>query len=642
MPDGALPPFGLEGGFGLALLRAGAVASLLSAFGTLVFGVAVAPRAFAGAPAEVTAPAWRALTRLCRISLLAAFACALAWLVAQAAQLADASALPAALAATPAVLSRTVFGHLVAARLVALLVVLAALGRRPSTWRWRVTTLLCGGVVCLHAGHSHAMAMYNGPSVLLASQVVHLLAAGVWLGGLLPLLLLVRLTPPRTAAAACRWFSPLGQWCIAGIVLSAIWQFCSLIGAAVALIGTAYGWMASLKTLLLVVLLGFAAVNRYRLAPALRGADPALARRDLVLSIALQTLAGLGTVLAAAVLSGLQPAMHVQSVWPFRVRPSLVAVAADASLARAAAEAGAAGLGALGLAALGLARRRLRWPALAAAAMVGGMAASHAGVLFVPAFPTAFYRSPTGFAADSIADGTALFEDQCVRCHGAEGRGDGPDARALRIAPADLTSAHLWMHGDGDLFWYLIAGIEDPPGEAAMPGFAAVLGEEDRWSLIDYIRAHNAGLTYATTGRWSPPVLAPSFIAACNGDRAMWVGEPGGPAWRVVFLGPGQAAPPPLAGLAGEPVVTIMIPPEHVMMWPTPTVCVASDPAIRAAYAVASGQPAARLAGQQAFIDRNGWLRAVLAQGALPAAMLRQIVAQPLPRGSTFAMQHHH
>jgi hypothetical protein len=69
---------------------------------------------------------------------------------------------------------------------------------------------------------------------------------------------------------------------------------------------------------------------------------------------------------------------------------------------------------------------------------------------------------------------------------------------------------------------------------------------------------------------------------------------------------------------------------------------VASDPAIRAAYAVASGQPAARLAGQQAFIDRNGWLRAVLAQGALPAAMLRQIVAQPLPRGSTFAMQHHH
>ena len=188
-----MPPFDPEGGLALILLRGAAVASLLSAFGTLVFGVAVAPRAFAGAAAEVTEPAWRALTRLCRVSLLASFAFAVVWLVAESGQLAGASGLVATLHAVPTVLSGTVFGQALALRLIALGAVFAVLGRRPSVPRWRAATVLCGAALCLHAAHSHAMAMVHGPSVLLATQVLHLLAAGAWLGGLLPLLLVVRL-----------------------------------------------------------------------------------------------------------------------------------------------------------------------------------------------------------------------------------------------------------------------------------------------------------------------------------------------------------------------------------------------------------------------------------------------------------------
>ena len=44
------------------------------------------------------------------------------------------------------------------------------------------------------------------------------------------------------------------------------------------------------------------------------------------------------------------------------------------------------------------------------------------------AFPPAFDHSPTGFAAATIARGATLFPVQCARCHGATGRGDGPDA----------------------------------------------------------------------------------------------------------------------------------------------------------------------------------------------------------------------
>ena len=68
----------------------------------------------------------------------------------------------------------------------------------------------------LQAGHSHAWSMEDGPNLLVASDCVHLLAAGAWLGGLLPLLLVVRGTPPLVGALAARWFSPLGKACVVG------------------------------------------------------------------------------------------------------------------------------------------------------------------------------------------------------------------------------------------------------------------------------------------------------------------------------------------------------------------------------------------------------------------------------------------
>jgi len=66
-----------------------------------------------------------------------------------------------------------------------------------------------------------------------------------------------------------------------------------------------------IKTALFVMLLGFAVLNRYGLAPALLRAEPELARRRLVGSIMVQTTVGVLAVLAAAVLSGLAPTMKM-------------------------------------------------------------------------------------------------------------------------------------------------------------------------------------------------------------------------------------------------------------------------------------------------------------------------------------------
>ena len=41
--------------------------------------------------------------------------------------------------------------------------------------------------------------------------------------------------------------------------------------------------------------------------------------------------------------------------------------------------------------------------------------------------------------AVSPADGKAMFMEYCAVCHGAEGKGNGPAASALKKAPADLT-----------------------------------------------------------------------------------------------------------------------------------------------------------------------------------------------------------
>jgi mono/diheme cytochrome c family protein len=42
-------------------------------------------------------------------------------------------------------------------------------------------------------------------------------------------------------------------------------------------------------------------------------------------------------------------------------------------------------------------------------------------------------RAPSG------VDGSSTFRSYCAQCHGIGGRGNGPAAKALKVAPADLT-----------------------------------------------------------------------------------------------------------------------------------------------------------------------------------------------------------
>jgi mono/diheme cytochrome c family protein len=93
--------------------------------------------------------------------------------------------------------------------------------------------------------------------------------------------------------------------------------------------------------------------------------------------------------------------------------------------------------------------------------------------------------NPAPVTADSVANGKTLYQSNCVLCHGLSGKGDGPAGRALNPPPADLTYHTIpGVHTDGQLFYWISQGLP----RTAMPRFASILTEKQRWDLVNFIR----------------------------------------------------------------------------------------------------------------------------------------------------------
>ena len=295
----------------LPLVRGAFLVAAFSAFGALLFVWLVAPQGLRLVGArEASAIEGRCL-RLARVSLVAALVALLGWLALEASDMSDAANATDILAAIPTVLFGTSFGHDLSAQALSVLAALVLLTAWPQRWRF-VALVLVGLALALQAGHSHAFAMEHGPSLLIYAEGLHLLAGGAWLGGLLPLLILVRDAPPEAAAATLRRFSRLATFCVVAIAGTACFQGWVLGGGVAGLIGTAYGSVLLLKAALFAALLGLAAINRFRLTPAMKRRDAQPARWALMRTIAAETVIGLLVVLAAGALSGLEPGMHAR------------------------------------------------------------------------------------------------------------------------------------------------------------------------------------------------------------------------------------------------------------------------------------------------------------------------------------------
>ncbi|MCA9970008.1 MAG: cytochrome c [Anaerolineales bacterium] len=116
-----------------------------------------------------------------------------------------------------------------------------------------------------------------------------------------------------------------------------------------------------------------------------------------------------------------------------------------------------------------------------------GMMARHQAT--IPA-PHAGLTSPIPADEASIARGGDIFALYCANCHGDGGMGDGPIAANLDPAPAPIAHTSQ-MLGDDYLFWRISEGGHD--FETAMPAWQQGLSEDQRWDVINYVRALGQG-----------------------------------------------------------------------------------------------------------------------------------------------------
>ena len=65
----------------------------------------------------------------------------------------------------------------------------------------------------------------------------------------------------------------------------------------------------------------------------------------------------------------------------------------------------------------------------------------------------------TGAAGAAAPDGRRLYEENCERCHGVTGRGDGPDATLFASPPRDLQSGFLDRYPTDDLVRRVRSGV---------------------------------------------------------------------------------------------------------------------------------------------------------------------------------------
>ena len=300
----------------LVLFRAVHIVATVLACGTVAFAVLVAEPAARRAGNVSIGGLRRRFNTMVWCALIIAVVAEAAWLIWLSADIYGAPVLVVCLhGGVWTVLTDTRFGLVSTIRL-GLAAVLAVLIIWPAA---RLLQLLAAaGLIGLLAlvGHAGATPGLAG-NIHLASDVVHLLAAGGWLGGL-PALTLVFARARRTddagwgklAVDVTRRFSWLGIICVAALPVTGIVNSWNLLNGPRDLIATNYGRLILMKIGLFVAMLGIAAANRFHFTPQLPSARAlhALQRNSLA-----ETGIGLVVLLLVGALGTLSPSGHAHS-----------------------------------------------------------------------------------------------------------------------------------------------------------------------------------------------------------------------------------------------------------------------------------------------------------------------------------------
>ena len=146
------------------------------------------------------------------------------------------------------------------------------------------------------------------------------------------------------------------------------------------------------------------------------------------------------------------------------------------------------------------------------------------------------FNNPTPPTTASEERGKKLYEENCIFCHGPQGKGDGEVGKIYAIPPApicatgrpDLLPVGVAPAGqgstDGDLYWTVTVG----PPSTMMPPFGTKLNPIDRFYIVRYIRKlqRDAGAAIPALGATAPAAEAPATKPAAEAVAPSASGEP--------------------------------------------------------------------------------------------------------------------
>ena len=308
--------------WGLAAIRFALYADLMLLFGLPLFSLYAVDSAkrhqLGGLPVRALT-GWLALIGIA-LSLLSIFAMTAAMF--------GVSPFQVDLASVAAMIFETEMGTGWTVRMLALIFVLLAsnvMARdRLLNWLLVASTGAATALASLAwTGHGAAGEGAKG-TVQLIADIVHLLAAGAWLGALFAFAAMLLCNPATVTAGHLRLthhaldrFSVAGAIIVALVVISGLVNSWMLVGPQNILMlhTTLYGQLLIAKLLLFVIMLILAATNRFRLTPAFDGALQSGATSDAVGKLRLSLALELGiatTILGLVAWFGmLQPPMSM-------------------------------------------------------------------------------------------------------------------------------------------------------------------------------------------------------------------------------------------------------------------------------------------------------------------------------------------
>lgn len=210
--------------------------------------------------------------------------------------------------------TQTAAGSAFVIRLAATAAALALALQRSGNRAIVLAIVLCGAVALGSLAWSGHGVMDDGRvgTVHLVADIVHLLAAGVWVGALASLLWAL-ITARDGTHRALASFASVGTASVALVLASGLINSWLLVGPSNVLsLGTSlYGQLLLIKLALFACMTSLAAINRFRLTPALGAArtpDDALhALRRLRASLTLETFAAFAILGLVAWLGTLEP-----------------------------------------------------------------------------------------------------------------------------------------------------------------------------------------------------------------------------------------------------------------------------------------------------------------------------------------------